>query len=1319
MITNDQTNYYEEWKKNHPVATPSAPITSITEPDTTKNVGGFVKNVGEDVMALTKVPQALVMGLLTAPAHPIKTYQFLKSQITTPEHPIGGQTLASLEEIPKWGNYYQHPLTAAINTLAWLSVPFTFGSSHLLSKTISGAADVGALSLAKQGVADITEQQVKNAVMGSAKSVLGRVIQTGDTSLLKSRVSAYLNGYGSKLTPESIDKIASSVADHIGEKLPSLKSSLSTIDPLAHPFRTLVSNPVKALTKGIVGGEPPAAYQVFRGMTGASEKAIADNAETLSRYQDFVEKSMTVEGKQVNTNNVAEEWAKIVYTHPELKGDTFSETMAHFEQFAHNTPLAQEMTDIMGKQIVAGKTLSKTDFSAIQQTVKAYAEAGDFSNTAKEIVDDLAERHSILSAKKTEIMNAFQANPTPANLIKTLRTFLDQNIVPEDVIKANPRLTEISNEMKKYGYTPVYAPTAKEIVYPEMGKVIPKEITSDLADFVVGKQKDFEKLLGKQQQLESRIGKQAINEPYVPLAQRTKPIPTGSEAILNRLRLEQNFGNIPRQQVDTISRFIDGIGTDLFDDVGLSILKKGGKQGQYEYGQSLITLFKDNIFSSGGKFDSSTIHEMWHSLSRYLPEEDVKKVSSQFLKEKTNYIKSNPWFEEFLNNGKTLTKEQGDNLLKKYPEIKKYLDPINSEYNGKQIGWKQLFDDTNYRFKNLDEWFSETLTDKTFQRFSAMDKSVSSIFVHAKNVIRKMIQGIQEVFGGNKANKILNDFFNQKNTELVREGNLAGSMESSLKEQIKPETGVIPPVPLDPSYEEGITAKALRKSGLSPFNVGENMMNIQYEKKFNELAASSLPTQNGIVQLGKKFVPVDKLYTQLNVLRRIVGKPSVSDLTIKDLTKAGVNEKIANNVIGVVKKSLNIPFEKSGIGLAMINKLRSLPKIGNVYDKFFEATMKGHFTINPFFGARRIAKGQIFTSMKGVGLVLPESKFANLMRQIPYVKNIIAPEITMTDKKAYFDLVRGKLASQGSVDISNVADVLSWKDSMGIEKGMEANNVLEKWLGTGQAQQEVAIMKTLAKKNWGLTSQQLYKNPEAINDIVNVVKNTMRYRSGFESSPLIRSLNVLSYPVRFEYKVASRTAEWLSNLDPLKKIEMTVQMVNGFNYLQSDAGKQWTKNNAKALGVLSYFLPYEGIGKTIADTFEGKFLQGNAGYIGGLPFGFVMNIAKGLGLLPEQQFVDEYTGKKSTTPRQVPKQLFSLASAQVAAEALIQHIFPLSTYTVTGGLVRSIQTSYIKPTEKSIVEKAAKKFGLPQHEYKTVSPSYTREKLPEQIKKLF
>jgi len=146
-------------------------------------------------------------------------------------------------------------------------------------------------------------------------------------------------------------------------------------------------------------------------------------------------------------------------------------------------------------------------------------------------------------------------------------------------------------------------------------------------------------------------------------------------------------------------------------------------------------------------------------------------------------------------------------------------------------------------------------------------------------------------------------------------------------------------------------------------------------------------------------------------------------------------------------------------------------------------------------------------------------------------------------------------------------------------------------------------------------------------------------------------------------------------MNPALRQEMAVQMVYGFNYINSQEGKKWIKDNEGKLLALDYFLPYKEIGTTLSEVMGGDFLSGNLGYLGGLPFGFFTNVLKDTGVIPKEPMVDEYTGKVSGS-RTVPKSLLSKATVEVVMEDLLNHLFPLSLYSLTGGMIYSPATIY-------------------------------------------
>ena len=304
----------------------------------------------------------------------------------------------------------------------------------------------------------------------------------------------------------------------------------------------------------------------------------------------------------------------------------------------------------------------------------------------------------------------------------------------------------------------------------EAAKAAGKGAESSMADFVVGEKKVFDSLSRKASELDRRI--EAGSE------RRARDIKRDADSMVLRL-LNENRGSaeIPTDQIQTIQRFINEIGPSLFDDVGLRIRSNGGQQGLYNYSNGVIEIFKSNIRNNGGDFGRTTIHELWHSLSRFLPDEDLVAVNKTFLRERQEYLTKNPWFDYVLKNPSGLTKEQYEILKKQFPEQAKFFTPTGDYGIAPRYEFK--YSKENYRFKELDEWFAENMTDKSLERFARMDESSRSVVLHLKNVLRSMLESVQRLFGRDVAGRISDKFFSNTELFIEREGGLKSTLKRS------------------------------------------------------------------------------------------------------------------------------------------------------------------------------------------------------------------------------------------------------------------------------------------------------------------------------------------------------------------------------------------------------------------------------------------------------------------------------------------------------------------------------------------------------------
>ncbi len=206
-------------------------------------------------------------------------------------------------------------------------------------------------------------------------------------------------------------------------------------------------------------------------------------------------------------------------------------------------------------------------------------------------------------------------------------------------------------------------------------------------------------------------------------------IKKGASAISERMRLESNVRSLPREDAEVIDSFIERIGPRLFDDVGLSIKERLGPEGQYDYASNVVTIAGRVV--RDGAFTRTTLHELWHSLARFLPEEKVAGIEAEFHAARTKAIESDPDLLRRLQSGERLKPDQ-------------------------------------YRYGSLDEWFAEVMTEKSLAKMELQDEANRSILAHMRLVFGEIITAVKAKFGYGRTQAALDDFFNGRFDTQVR-----------------------------------------------------------------------------------------------------------------------------------------------------------------------------------------------------------------------------------------------------------------------------------------------------------------------------------------------------------------------------------------------------------------------------------------------------------------------------------------------------------------------------------------------------------------------
>ena len=238
-------------------------------------------------------------------------------------------------------------------------------------------------------------------------------------------------------------------------------------------------------------------------------------------------------------------------------------------------------------------------------------------------------------------------------------------------------------------------------------------------------------------------------------------IPKGAEKLKGRLMKKFPIKGADPEDVADVEKFIDVMGQRLFGDVSLSITNKIPGDGRYNFGNNLLQIRKKAI--ENGSIKRTAVHELWHSLSRYLPKTDVDALTKQFERERAKYLeglgdvtKADP---------ATVQVIPGDEVLENFK--------------------KGIYTDANYRFKDVDEYFAEEMTDAFLKKLDEKDLApqgtLKRIAQEVAILFKDMFASLKAKLGIDQRQKIFNDFLKQRNVKIQRQRPLdAGRMFADL-----------------------------------------------------------------------------------------------------------------------------------------------------------------------------------------------------------------------------------------------------------------------------------------------------------------------------------------------------------------------------------------------------------------------------------------------------------------------------------------------------------------------------------------------------------
>lgn len=221
-------------------------------------------------------------------------------------------------------------------------------------------------------------------------------------------------------------------------------------------------------------------------------------------------------------------------------------------------------------------------------------------------------------------------------------------------------------------------------------------------------------------------------------------IPKGAGNLKSRLMKKFPIKGADPEDVADVEKFIDVMGQRMFGDVSLSVTNKIPSAGRYNFGNNLLQIRQATI--DKGEIKRTMVHELWHSLSRYLPSTDVDSLTKQFQKERQNYL------DDLGKRAKDKAKTPSERIA------------LAKELNGFKKG---EFTSDNYRYADVDEYFAEEMTDAFLKKLDEKDLAptgtLKRIAQEVAIMFKDMFASLKAKLGIDQRQKIFNDFLKQRN----------------------------------------------------------------------------------------------------------------------------------------------------------------------------------------------------------------------------------------------------------------------------------------------------------------------------------------------------------------------------------------------------------------------------------------------------------------------------------------------------------------------------------------------------------------------------
>lgn len=353
---------------------------------------------------------------------------------------------------------------------------------------------------------------------------------------------------------------------------------------------------------------------------------------------------------------------------------------------------------------------------------------------------------------------------------------------------------------------------------------------------------------------------------------------------------------------------------------------------------------------------------------------------------------------------------------------------------------------------------------------------------------------------------------------------------------------------------------------------------------------------------------------------------SVYDIKASHLENVGFSKKQAKAVEELILKSRSdIPASVVGAGDWLLNHVR---KTVPAFDRWINVAANIHFNYSPTFAAQDFLEA---TATSGLILKDPGLIVRQLAGTIPVVRTLFKDaikrptlnEVAVVQKEILSAMPNTMAEFLGSptttIEAIDSARRVGIRGAAKTETDIVSKNFWLRAFGQSATRMATDFNKSIAAK-FGMTLERAVRSPDILRLMRETTEELFHYKPGVLTSSLMKTLNSVWFPLRFQAKTMQLTGKWVSGLSPLARMAVVSDWSHFTNFLTTDEGLSWQRENRnRVMRFIQYVTAHEQVGATLDSVLKGELFGGRTGKIGGMPLGWLTETLRQMEILPSSE----------------------------------------------------------------------------------------------------